>query len=76
VLEAPVRIVERVDAVTPALVAEGRIGDDVVESLEGITVLEFRIGQRVALQDERRGLLCRIIFILARPAVAASFSCP
>ena len=33
-LEALVRVVERVDAGAPAFVAEGRIGDDVIEGLE------------------------------------------
>jgi len=67
-LEAAVGVVERVDAVHPALVAEGRICDDVIEGLESVALHEFGIGQRVALFDERRGALCKIM--------AASFSCP
>jgi hypothetical protein len=33
---------------------EGRIGDDVVEGLEGVAVLEQGIGKRVALLNQRR----------------------
>ena len=40
-LEAVVRVVERVEAGAPALVGEGRIGDDVVEGLERVAVLEL-----------------------------------
>src|ERR1022692_4811552 len=47
-------VVGQVDAVGPALIAEGRIGDDVVEGFEGVAVLEFGISQGVALRDERR----------------------
>ena len=36
---------------------KGRIGDDVVEGLERVAVLELGIGQRVALHDERRGVV-------------------
>ena len=49
--EALVRVVLRIEAGAPTLVAEGRIGDDVVEGLEGIARLELRVGQRVALDD-------------------------
>ena len=57
-LEASVGIVERVDAVAPALIAEGRIGDDIVKGLEGVAFFEQGIGQRVALQDKRsRGIV-------------------
>ena len=56
-LEAVVGIVERIEAGAPALVAERRIGDDVVEGLERVAVLELGIGQRVALHDERRGVV-------------------
>ena len=52
-LEAIVGIVQRIDAVAPALVGERRIGDDEVESLEAVAVLELGIGQRVALHDQR-----------------------
>ena len=48
----------RVQAGAPALVAEGRIGDHVVEGLElAGRVGEKRVGQRVALHDERRGVV-------------------
>ena len=56
-LEALVRVVERIDAGAPALVGERRIGDDVVEGLERVAVLELGIGERVALHDERRGVV-------------------
>ena len=56
-LEAFVGIVGRVEAGAPALVAEGRIGDHVVESLERVAVRELGIGQRIALHDERRGVV-------------------
>ena len=36
---------------------ERRIGDDVVEGLERVAVLELGIGQRVALHDERGGVV-------------------
>src|ERR1017187_8357336 len=51
--EALIGVVEEVDAVGPALIAEGRIGDDVVEGFEGVADLEFWIGQRVALLNVR-----------------------
>ena len=35
-LEALVGVVQRIDAVAPPLVGEGRIGDDVIEGLEGV----------------------------------------
>src|ERR1039457_3561745 len=53
--EALIGVVGQVDAVGPALIAEGRIGDYVVEGFDGVAVLEFGIGQRVALLDDRRG---------------------
>ena len=56
-LEALVGVVERIEAGAPALVGEGRIGDDVVEGLERVAVLELGIGQRVALHDERGGVV-------------------
>ena len=36
---------------------EGRIGDDIVEGLEGVAVPELGIGQRVALHDQRGGVV-------------------
>ena len=56
-LEALVGIVQRIEAGAPALVGEWRIGDDVVEGLERVAVLELGIGQRVALHDERGGVV-------------------
>src|ERR1039457_2870504 len=53
--EALIGVVGQVDAVGPALIAEGRIGDDVGEGFEGVADLEFGISsQGVALRDERR----------------------
>ena len=57
-LEALVRVVERIDAGAPAFVGERRIGDDVVEGLERVAVLELGIGQRVALHDRARWGCC------------------
>ena len=56
-LEALIRIAQRIDAVAPALVAERRIGDDVVEGFESVAILEFRVGEGVALDDQRRGVV-------------------
>jgi len=58
IMEAPVRIVKRVDAGAPAFVAERRIGDYVVEGFE-LTVIasEQRISQGVALLDQS----CRVV---------------
>ena len=46
-------IVGDVNAVAPGLVAEGRIGDYVVEGFDGVAVFEFGVGQRVSLLDDR-----------------------
>ena len=51
--EALVRIIGGIEASAPALVGEGRIGDDVVERLDDIAFLEFWVGQRVALHHKR-----------------------
>jgi len=56
-LEALVGIVERVDAGGPAFVAEGGIGDDVIEGFEGVAIEEFGIGEGVALEDEGAGVV-------------------
>src|SRR5713101_6686398 len=56
-LEAIEGVVGQIEAVTPALVRERWIGDDVVEDLERAVFLELRIGQRIALLDERRGVV-------------------
>ena len=54
-LEALVRVVERVDAGAPAFVAERRIGDDIVEGFElAVIAGKKRISQRVALLDQGR----------------------
>ena len=58
VLEPLVGIALHIDTVAPAFVAERRIGDDVVEGLESpVLAGEERIGQRVALLDQRRGVV-------------------
>ena len=56
-LEAFVGVVGRVETGAPALVAKGRIGDHIVEGLERVAVLELGIGQRIALYNERRGVV-------------------
>ena len=53
-------IIQRVDAGAPTLVAEWRIGDHVVEGLEGVAVLVFRIGERVARLDDCGGVVVQI----------------
>ena len=57
VLEALPGVVLGIEAGAPALVAEGRIGDDVVEGLERVAVEEERAGEGVALLDLRRGVV-------------------
>jgi hypothetical protein len=56
--EAFVRVVERIDTGTPAFVTEWRIGNHVVKGLN-LTVVtgKERIRQRVALLDQRRGVV-------------------
>ena len=56
-LEAFVLIVLCVETGAPALVAEGWIGDDVVEGLERVAFGVQRAGERVALLDFRRGIV-------------------
>jgi len=56
-LKALVRVMERVNAVAPAFVAERGIGDDIVEDLEGVAVHELGRGQGVALHNERGGVV-------------------
>src|SRR5262249_53367430 len=53
VLETLPRVVLSIETGTPAFVAEGRIGDDVVETLEHVAVEKERAGQGVALLDLR-----------------------
>ena len=57
VLEALPGVVLGIEAGAPAFVAEGRIGDDVVEGLERVAVGVERAGERVALLDLRRGVV-------------------
>ena len=57
VLEALPRVVLGIEAGAPAFVAEGRIGDDVVEGLERVAVEEERASDGVALLDLRRGVV-------------------
>lgn len=56
-LKTLIGIVERIEAGAPALVAERRIGNHIVEGLERVAVPELGIGQCVALHDERRGVV-------------------
>jgi hypothetical protein len=51
VLEALPGIVLRIEAGAPAFIAEGRIGDDIIEGFERIAVEEERAGYGVALLD-------------------------
>jgi len=55
--EAVEGVVGDVDAIDPAFVGQGRIGDDIIEGLEGVAGLEFGIGERVALYDEGGGVV-------------------
>jgi hypothetical protein len=56
-LEALAGVVEGIEAGTPAFVAEGEIGDDVVEALETGPVAKLGIGEGVALHDEGGGVV-------------------
>jgi hypothetical protein len=51
------RVVLGVEAGGPALVGEGRVGDDIVEGLERRVVEKFRAGQGVALLDLGSGVV-------------------
>ena len=57
VLEALPGVLVGNEAGAPAFVAEGRIGDDVVEGLEHAALGEERVGEGVALLDLRRGVV-------------------
>lgn len=75
--EAIVGVVTGVDAATPALVAEGRVGDHVIKSLETAVVCEELRGASVFPgRISAVGQLCKYMFIRASDAVAESFSCP
>ena len=50
-------VVQQIEAGAPTLVAKRRIGDDVIECLERVAVLELGIGQGVALLNEGRGVV-------------------
>ena len=56
-LETLVRVMQGVKAGTPAFVAERRIGNHIIEGLECAAVLEFGVGQGIALHDEG----CRVV---------------
>ena len=56
-----VGIMKRVDAIAPALVTERRVGHDVVEGLEGVTVLELGSARMFPCMMSAAGLLCRIM---------------
>ena len=70
-------VVLGVEAGAPALVAEGRIGDDVVEGLElPSPSVKSGLASVLPCLISAVALSCRIMFMRARPAVAVSFSCP
>src|SRR5205085_1186202 len=54
VLEALPGVMRGIEAGTPALIAEGRIGDNVVKGLKRVAIEKERMGQRVFLLDLRR----------------------
>ena len=56
-LEALVSIVERRKARAPALIREGRISDHIVKGLERATLRKLRVSQRIALHNQRRGVV-------------------
>ena len=55
----PRRHVQRIEAGAPALVAERRVGNHKIEGFERVAFLKLWIGQRVALHDERCGIVVR-----------------
>ena len=55
-LEAPIGILGRIEPGAPALVGERWIGHHVIELLELLALLEFGIGQGVALPDDCCGV--------------------
>ena len=56
-LETLVGVVEGIKTGAPTLVRKGWIGNDVVERLERIPLLEFWVRQRVSLYNQRRGVV-------------------
>ena len=56
-LEALIRISERIDAGAPALVGERRIGHHKIVLLDVVAILELGVGQRVALRNQRGGVV-------------------
>src|SRR5665213_86767 len=56
-LKTIVRIVQPIDAVAPALVAKGRIGNDIIKGLQRIAIFKFRCCKRVALLDQGCGVI-------------------
>ena len=75
-LEAFVWVMQRIDAVAPALVGKGRIGYDVDERPEGITVQKRRIGERVALRDDGGRIVLQDHVHARQAAGGGIFFCP
>ena len=55
--ETIIRIIERIKTCAPALIGERRIGNHKVEGFECVAILEFGIGERVALHNQRSGIV-------------------
>ncbi len=72
-LETLVRVFKRVKASAPALVTERGIGDNVIKGLERFAILEIGISQVFPCMIRALGLLCRIMFMRARPACGCVF---
>ncbi len=56
-IEAVERVVVGIESGAPAFVGKGRVGDDVVEGLEGVAVFEEGVGEGVALFDFGFGMV-------------------
>ena len=76
-LKALVRVVERIEAGAPALVAETADWRPRKSKVLSVSP-SLNLGSASVLPCTMSavGLLCRIMFMRARPLVAASFSCP
>jgi hypothetical protein len=69
VLEALPGVVLGIEARAPALVAEGWIGNDVVEGLERVSVEIERAGDSVTLFDLRRGVVVQDLDMRIEPTL-------
>ena len=52
-LKTLIGIMQRIKAGTPTFIAERRIGNDIIEGLQCAAILEFGVGQGIALHDKR-----------------------